>query len=132
LNVTADGWMVSDELEYFYSSRVNQTSLKLICNELKSLVELHVTNVDTQGTLEISKLRKLKSLNITIYNETSENANTFLSFMSSSSIETLSTEIWNFAIEDSTVAHIGFNFPQLKELKFESRPSINLEALSES
>jgi hypothetical protein len=115
-----------NELEYFGGGKVNEASLKMICNQLKSLVELHLDNVESQGIPELSKLRNLKILTIRCNAATNEEVNSFLSFVNSSSVEKLSIECWKASLLESTIVKLSSNFPHLRELRFATESSINI------
>lgn len=118
-----------DKVENYKSSGyINVSFLNLICSELKSLINLTLEYVTADlGTPALSKLRKLKSLSVVASPcDQSWEQDKFLSFTQSSSLETLNVKCTNNRLTELTVNHLGFNFPQLKELKIHAKSSIKI------
>jgi ribosomal protein S26 len=112
-----------NELEFFSCVVVNQLSINLICHELEPLVELKLHVFDAHGIPELSKLKKLKILTISCHMET-DALNRFLSIASNNTVEKLSIDS-RYCLKDSTIEHLGSNFPELKELELYTSFSIN-------
>jgi hypothetical protein len=108
--------------------KCNLTSLKIICDELKSLVELEVYCYRLSDW-ENSQLWKLKNLKILTFHgleETASDVNIFLTMIKSSSLEKLDISIYRASLTKITINELAVNLPHLKDFSVYSESSINI------
>jgi hypothetical protein len=118
-----------DEMEKLYFYCDNPSLLNPIIKELKSLVELHIEPyiLSGEGLPELAKLSKLKILNIFYYlNLDASNFISFLNLTRNNGVEKLQVCCGNTDLSEFTISQLGVNFPNVKELKLESKSSINV------
>lgn len=117
-----------DELEVFEKcGPVNESIFNLTGNDLKSLENLKIS-VTVRESFELSKLRKLKNLDLCIHlskEDSSEDVNSFVCLLENDSLEKLELESSDICLTELTMKQIGLNFPQLKKLMITSKSSIN-------
>jgi hypothetical protein len=120
-----------DEMEQFYCHYVDLLLLKPIIGELKSLEELHIITRKpcVEGIPELSKLHKLKTLDIQCHdhiNPPSPNIISFLNLTRNSSVEELKVYCKLVSLPDFTIIQLSVNFPSVKELTLHSKSTINV------
>lgn len=107
------------ELETLKIRGMDDNVFKLVCNELKSLVNLSVkVNQDSLGVPELHKLRFLKTLFLEAND--AEDINNFLSFTRNNSLEKLTLKCYPNTLTEATIIQLRLNFPNLKEIFIKS------------
>lgn len=112
-----------DEVEKLKINYIDEIIVNLICNELKSLINLEIAFVSTLTTLEraeLSKLRNLKNLRLDFHNP-KDQINKFLSLAQNESLEKLKLKSEFTSLTEEAMRQLGLNFPNLKELEVRSK-----------
>jgi hypothetical protein len=118
-----------DELKKFLNSDLTRTSLKAICDELKSLVDLNINDLELdQGepaNFQLSKLRKLKTFRIGRITGIATEINNFLRLLRSDSIESF-TLYGDFNVDELTIKQLAVNMPRLVHLNIDTQSASNV------
>jgi hypothetical protein len=120
-----------DEMEKFSNNELNQTSLKAICSELKSLVHLNMNDLRLDrgepGNFQLSNFRNLKILRIHKITGTETETNNFLSSLQSNSVEKFEISDDKIILNEFKIKQLAVNLPNLRYLDIiSSLSSINI------
>lgn len=111
------------EVETFTCNGINKFSFDLICEELKSLINLEIT-LESVGSPQLSNLHKLKKLSI--QTQESIDFNKLLSSTQNKSLETFTLDYRKSNLTEETMLQFGLNFPNIKDIKLQSKSPINV------
>lgn len=117
-----------NELKRFEVHSIKRGDLGIICNELNSLEDLFVWEVNFESIYELadlSRLNKLKKLQLSFDGIDSSDLNQSLSSVVSDTLLDMRLLCYNVVLSPSTLKQLGRNMPQLKHLQIVSSSSLH-------